>query len=599
MRPVRRSPARDAVGQRARRGRAPGAAAARGVPGATSRRARRAARHARRSRPAPSAVRAVAERPCTRAGRTAAGHHLDRRVRRSGMGAAAAPDRCRRRRLLPCRTRREPMAPDALRHPMVRRRRIAVLAHGPDGGAPCHAGRAPWLGTRCHAVRRSVRSALARRALRGTRGRVRGAPGRVRRRHPRRSGPRRRRPAAGGARADVHARHGRGGHRAAIGADLAGRAGALRLSERPVRVHAQLAVCVDAAPGTVRLARCRPRRRRSVPGGRGRQPGRGARRRSARDQRAHAAAGARAGARGVPDRARADAGAGARGRAVAVPAFPVSEPAARRRPAAAGRRDAACARPRGSPSGDAGLQRTLRAAAGPAPSSAHGPAGAGRGAPRRGRRDPSAARPCRPRQPRSRRNERRSAARRPRRRPRGPVDGRARRRCHPARRADPHRGHRLGSAAPARPPPAVARPALHRHRQLPGGDRRSAVPRRPPPHRGIRGNQRSARAVAGPRAGADDAPRRTRPRAGAGRGTVAVGDPDRRRRTGVAIHVRRAGGHPQRAAAERRTGRTHVRLVRAPAGRLGSDRHRRRLEDDAVCGDPAARRPADDRPDAL
>ena len=53
------------------------------------------------------------------------------------------------------------------------------------------------------------------------------------------------------------------------------------------------------------------------------------------------------------------------------------------------------------------------------------------------------------------------------------------------------------------------------------------------------------------------------------------------------------------AAAERRTGRTHVRLVRAPAGRVGSDRHRRRLEDDAVRGDPAARRAADDRPDAL
>ena len=166
-------------------------------------------------------------------------------------------------------------------------------------------------------------------------------------------------------------------------------------------------------------------------------------------------------------------------------------------------------------------------------------------------------------------------ARRPRRTLARAGAGRAGAGVHPGRLAGADCRDRLGGAARPRPAPAVAGPAVHRPRQLHRGGRRSALPRRCRPHRRVRAGQRAARARARSRARADDAPR-----CGAGRSSASRRCcPGRFRRSsrrcsGASCSTRRPGVVDRRAPL-RRSGRAVVRLVRAPARRVGADRRRR------------------------
>ena len=92
-------------------------------------------------------------------------------------------------------------------------------------------------------------------------------------------------------------------------ADLARGGGALRLPERPGRVHAQLAVRLRAAAGQRGLEGRGPLRRGADARGPGRLAHGGARRGPARDQRQHRAPGGGLGGDRVSDSAGADAGA--------------------------------------------------------------------------------------------------------------------------------------------------------------------------------------------------------------------------------------------------------------------------------------------------
>ena len=253
------------------------------------------------------------------------------------------------------------------------------------------------------------------------------------------------------------------------------------------------------------------------------------------------------------------------------------------------------ARRRGLAAGDAGLHRTVGDPAGRAASSPERASHArGRSSPRRvGHARPSRA--CRARRGRTAvtrvgrtlaRDERWLV----------PVLVGTRARLHPGRFAGADCGDRLGGAARARPAAPVARPPVHRPRQLHRSRRRSALPRRSRPHRHIRGDH--ACRWSSPSALALALFMHTTTR---GRGAVRLAallpwaiptvvaalvvrfmfDGQ----TGVATAMLRSAG----------LARAGIRLARAPARRLGANRPGGHLEDDAVCRDPAAGRTADDR----
>ena len=78
---------------------------------------------------------------------------------------------------------------------------------------------------------------------------------------------------------------------------------------------------------------------------------------------------------------------------------------------------------------------------------------------------------------------------------------------------------------------------------------------------------------------------------------AALGDSDGRGGAAVAVHVRSPDRHPGGVVSDARRGRPCFRLVRAPAGGLGTDHCCRRVEDHPLRGNPASRRDPDDRPD--
>ena len=125
----------------------------------------------------------------------------------------------------------------------------------------------------------------------------------------------------------------------------------------------------------------------------------------------------------------------------------------------------------------------------------------------------------------------------------------------PAHRDLPARLHDMGIAAPARPAHAMARPAVHRAGQL----RRGAADARfwaamlhTLVFTGITVSSSSCRPR--PRARAEQG--LARPRPVPRRRARAVGDPDRRVRAALALHVRRPGRNRQRAAHRCRSDRT-------------------------------------------
>ena len=152
----------------------------------------------------------------------------------------------------------------------------------------------------------------------------------------------------------------------------------------------------------------------------------------------------------------------------------------------------------------------------------------------------------------------------------------------------------LGIAAPARPPHALARASLCRRGQLSRGAGRSAVLERARRTRGCSSVVTVSLELAAGLLLALALDRLSRgARAGAHRGAPAVGHSDRRRRAGLALHVREPGRARRRAA--RRLGRGAADVVCRRVGGLGPAGAGRRLEDDAVRRAPAARRSAEHR----
>ena len=182
----------------------------------------------------------------------------------SGRPSSPRPAGCRLDRFtpdtgdfFPGRDRGQPLERHRSTPALVHRCRHAVLAHRSDGRT---AARSRAL-RRCQATREepagALRAGVAGGPLRGAGDGVSRVPRRLRRPHPRRARPRRRRLRRRGEGADLMRDADRGRSlRAASRAHMAGRTGALRVSKRPGRLHAQLAIChaLLDAPSDSRVA---------------------------------------------------------------------------------------------------------------------------------------------------------------------------------------------------------------------------------------------------------------------------------------------------------------------------------------------------------